>query len=39
MKRTIVIVMDGIQANNYRGGAGDIFFLSMYLTMNMGTRG
>ena len=39
MKRTLVIVMDGIQANNYRRGAGGIFFsLSMYHTMNMGTR-
>jgi hypothetical protein len=27
--------MDGIQGNNYRGGAGDIFFLSMYLTMQL----
>jgi hypothetical protein len=25
MKRTLVIVVDGIQANNYRRGAGGIF--------------
>jgi hypothetical protein len=31
MKRTLVIVVDGIQANNYRRGAGGIF-LPIYVS-------